>query len=114
MPMFIMDLRWTPIGLANVASGAFKTIRDEAKDFVASVNPTNPLTIISIIDRIIPTPVGPIWIVEGQESDVVTVVARFNGFGNVTAQYHRYIDDAAQLDAIISPLFKVRTKPQPL
>jgi len=86
MPKFILDLRWTPIGLANVASGAFKTIRDEAKDFVASVNPTNPLTIISIIDRIIPTPVGPIWIVEGEESDVNKLLEHFNSQGNVTAK----------------------------
>ena|SRR6266436_1635579 len=97
MPKFILDLQWTPNGLANVPNGSFRDIRAEAIDFATR----NDLSIIQIIDRLVPTQVGPIWIVEGQEQDVANVVARFNVFGSVTAQYHRYTD-AGELDAIVA------------
>ena len=108
MSKFILDLRWTPNGLANVPNGLFRDTRAEAVDFATR----NSLTIIEIIDRLVPTPVGPIWIVEGQEQDVAMVVARFNFFGSVTAQYHHYTD-ASQLDAIITALSARPPRPSP-
>jgi hypothetical protein len=106
MPKFILDLQWTSDGLKNVSNGTFREIRTEAIDFVTR----HSLTIIQIIDRIRPTPIGPIWIVEGEESNVKDVVLRFNGFGNVTAQYFDYIDNEAELDRITHDLFEVRPR----
>jgi len=107
MPKFILDLRWTPNGLANVPNGHFFDIRTEAIDFATR----HGLTIIQITDRIRPTPIGPIWIVEGDESSVKDVVLRFNAFGNVTAQYFDYITDKAELDRITHDLFVERPRP---
>jgi hypothetical protein len=100
MPKFILDLRWTPKGFANVPNGRFRTIRAEAMEFATRKGLTN----IQVIDRLVPNPVGPIWIVEGQERDVANVVARFNAFGSVTAQYH-YYTDAGELNAIVPAFF---------
>jgi hypothetical protein len=107
MPRFILSLKWTELGLARVSDGSFLGIRQEAKDFAE----TNGLKIISIIDRLVPTPVGPIWIVEGNESDVILVVARFNGWRNVTAQYHRYFASEDEIKALIRKLFVHPLKP---
>jgi hypothetical protein len=108
MPKFILDLQWTPTGLANVPNGLFRDTRAEALEFATR----NGLTNIQVIDRLVPTPVGPIWIVEGQEQDVATVVAGFNIFGSVKAQYHRYTD-AGELDAAIRVLVTRPARPKP-
>jgi hypothetical protein len=79
MPQFTLDLRWTPKGLANVPSEKFR-IREEAKAEAKDKN----ITIISITDRLHP-PVGPLWVVEGQESDVTALVKKFNEEKHVTA-----------------------------
>jgi hypothetical protein len=93
MQKFILDLRWTPKGLENVPNGTFHDVRKEAIAFAGSYG----LTFFppNIVDRLVPTPVGPIWFVEGRREDVEYVVARFNGFGCVTAQYFDYNADAA-------------------
>ena len=110
MPRFTLSLRWTPQGLARVPSGDFLTVRATASQFAM-----RSLTIISITDRLVPAPLGPIWVVEGQESDVIRLVARFNGFGNVRAEYHRDFGDArasnADLNATIADLFAEPTRP---
>jgi hypothetical protein len=104
MPKFILDLRWTPRGLENVPTGEFRNIRREAIDYAKShsVNFFPP----AIVERLVPTPVGPIWFVEGEAPNVAIVVARFNLLGNVTAQSFDYITDQ-ELDDTLVKLFPV-------
>ncbi len=71
MPRFTLDLRFTEEGLKKFRNNEHREIRDNhAKPFARD----NGLAIISITDR----PVGPIWIVEGEESAVKKVLDRFN------------------------------------
>jgi hypothetical protein len=109
MSQFILDLRWTAKGLENVPDGEFKVIREEAVAFAES----HGLTFFSpnIIDRLTPTPVGPIWFVQGTLEAVEYVVARFTGFGCVTAQYFDYIADDAALNDTLKKLFPLEKSP---
>jgi hypothetical protein len=111
MPQFILDLQWTSQGLSHVPSGEYLAVRAEAISFAEE----NNLSFFppKIIDRLVPTTVGPIWFVEGKEEDVKNVVARFNGFGNVTAQYFDYITEEDKLKDLIAKLFAVPTRSRP-
>lgn len=109
MPQFILDLQWTAKGLENIPDGEFKVIRQEAIAFAES----HGLTFFppNIIDRLTPTPVGPIWFVEGTLEAVEYVTARFTGFGCVKAQYFDYIASNSRLDDILKKLFPLEKSP---
>jgi hypothetical protein len=98
-----LDLRWTAKGLENIPNRKFHDIRKEAIAFAQA----NGLTFFppNIIDRLVPKPVGPVYFVEGQLEDVKYVVARYNGFGCVKAQYFDYIADDEALKGILDKLF---------
>jgi len=82
MPHFTLDLVWTDKGREDFHSGRFLRTRNIAIDIARQ----NNLNIVSITDRLAPTPVGPVWVVEGQEKDVKAVVDRWNNEPNVTAR----------------------------
>ena len=63
MPHFTLDLVWTDKGREDFHSGRFLRTRNIAIDIARQ----NNLNIVSITDRLAPTPVGPVWVVEGQE-----------------------------------------------
>ena len=78
MPRFKLDLHYTDQGRRGFQSGEFEKTRVIARDFAVR---EGRLTIISIADR---GPVGPLWIVEGEESNVRMVTNHFINEGNVT------------------------------
>ena len=80
MPRFTLDLKWTEQGLDHFRRGEHLTIRAIATDHAMRVGHFN---IISITDRLVPTPVGPIWVVEGEKGNVDKVVQHFEDMGNV-------------------------------
>jgi hypothetical protein len=105
MPKFIISCEWTTQGFGGVATGDFLRIRQEAIDFASVEGLKN----IHIVDRLFPVPLGPIWEVEGAESAVQTVVARFNIWGNVRAQYHHQLDgirDKEQIQNLVMKLVR--------
>jgi len=77
MPRFTLDLRWTKEGRENVANGRFLITRREAQALAARLNLT-----VTVTDRPPtgePDPqLGPIWVVEGQEEAVNTLIKKFN------------------------------------
>jgi len=85
MPRFTLDLRWTKEGRENVANGRFLITRREAQALAARLNLT-----VTVTDRPPtgePDPqLGPIWVVEGQESDVEALIQLFNNEKHVTAR----------------------------
>ncbi len=82
MPRFTLDLQWTEQGLEHFRREEHLKIREVAKAF--ATDPAHPLNIISITDRLVPTPLGPIWVVEGEDNNVSKVVEHFRQMGNVT------------------------------
>lgn len=108
MSQYVLDLRWTTQGLKNVSTGEFRNIRGEAIDY-ANRNGVK-LFPPGIVERLVPTPVGPIWFVEGDAPNVAIVVARFNALGNVTAQSFSYITDG-ELDDTLVKLFPLSRRP---
>ena len=86
MPQFRLDLRWTPHGLANVANVPSEKSRIRGRAKAEAEAPDTHVTIISITDR---PDIGPIWIVEGEESKVQKLAAKFRGEGNVTVDVSR-------------------------
>jgi hypothetical protein len=97
---WILDMKWTPVGLAKFFLGRTPSIRGRAVSYAEtySVHPTR------FQERIYPILIGPIWHVKGDEADVQEVVKHFNGKGNVTVTYSQEFTSEAELEAAVAKL----------